>query len=706
MSYIVLARKWRPQKFEDLVGQQHIAHTLRNAITQNRVAHAFLFTGSRGVGKTSTARIFAKALNCEHAPCDEPCNACKNCVEITEGRSMDVIEIDGASNRGINEIREVLEAVRYAPTTGRYKIYIIDEVHMLTTEAFNALLKTLEEPPPHVVFIFATTDPNKIPITIVSRCQRYDFKRISVDDLVAHLGRIASAEQIAFEDSALRLIARTARGGVRDALSAMDQIIAFAEQPISGERAAEVLGVASRETLMRMAECVIKKDVAGALACIDKVDHYGQNLSQFGFDLLEFWRDVTVLAAVKGASAPVELTALECDAVRAWLPLVSFDCLQRIFQIWYQTTEALPKSLSPRLVMEMATIRMCQVETVVPIDGILRKLDDVTRAVAASTGLTPDALTHVQEYLKGQGLSVGDEKKKPLTREDGAPVTAALEASRRVDVPAEASFVAPKAVSPAPPLRPNFDAPAPTKVSAPPLRPNFDAPAPAKVSAPPLRPNYDAPAQEPDLVEPDYFDDIPMFDETDAPVTLEDLEAISGEWTDVGDEDEEDEEDGNASQDKKMLAVSRERPKSAPPVAGTECAGAGIDQRWKRVVMRLSEPLLTIMSRARLDSFASGRVDVTLSESYRDMITAKHVQDVERILASEAGAGCRLHVAFCEHVNDSDTLDAERMREAMKMQEIAFARVLEQPAMRKIMEVFHVDPEGIRFTFNPDRTTK
>ena len=220
-SYIVLARKWRPQTFADLVGQQHIAVTLQNAIAQNRVAHAFLFTGSRGVGKTSTARIFAKALNCAKAPVSEPCNACQSCLEITDGHSMDVIEIDGASNRGINEIREVLDAVRYAPSRDRYKIYIIDEVHMLTTEAFNALLKTLEEPPPHVIFIFATTDPNKIPITIVSRCQRYDFKRIQTDDLVEHLSKIAQSEHIDFEESALRLIARTARGGVRDALSAI-----------------------------------------------------------------------------------------------------------------------------------------------------------------------------------------------------------------------------------------------------------------------------------------------------------------------------------------------------------------------------------------------------------------------------------------------------------------------------------------------------
>lgn len=411
MSYIVLARKWRPQTFTDLVGQQHIAVTLRNAIAQNRVAHAFLFTGSRGVGKTSTARIFAKALNCEHFPCDEPCNVCQSCREITEGNSVDVREFDAASNRGIDAIREeVIGTVNYAPVRDRYKIYIIDEVHMLTTEAFNALLKTLEEPPPHIVFIFATTDPNKIPITIVSRCQRYDFKRIGIDDLVGHLGNIANSEDIAFEDAALRLIARTARGGVRDALSAMDQIIAFAEQPIDGEKAAEVLGVASRETLIHMGEAVIKKDVAAALACIEKVDRYGQNLSQFAFDLLEFWRDVTVMAAAPGA--PVELDNAEKNLVSSWLPLTTYDCLQRVFQIWYQTSEMLPKSLSPKLVMEMAAIRMCQVETVVPLDGILRKLDVLTKALLGSVNLAPDALEHIQTFLNARALGTdGNEKK-------------------------------------------------------------------------------------------------------------------------------------------------------------------------------------------------------------------------------------------------------------------------------------------------------
>ena len=398
-SYIVLARKWRPQTFADLVGQQHIAVTLQNAIMQNRVAHAFLFTGSRGVGKTSSARIFAKALNCEHAPCEEPCNACQSCREITEGRSLDVVEIDGASNRGINEIREVLEAVRYAPSRDRYKIYIIDEVHMLTTEAFNALLKTLEEPPAHVVFIFATTDPNKIPVTILSRCQRYDFKRISNEDLFAHLSSIAHAEQIDFEPSALRLIARTARGGVRDALSAMDQVIAFAPPPITGDRAAEVLGVATRETLTAMVKAILDQDVAKAIACIGRVEHYGQNLALFANDLLEFLRDATVVAAAPQSDIPTELSPAERAEIRSWLTQASIDRFQRLFHIWYQTTDSLSKNLSPRLALEMAAIRMCQVETVVPLDNILKRLDEITQALSGHIDLSPDALESVRAYL-------------------------------------------------------------------------------------------------------------------------------------------------------------------------------------------------------------------------------------------------------------------------------------------------------------------
>src|SRR5512136_1075662 len=248
-SYLVLARKWRPQLFEEVVGQRHITQTLQNAISQKRVAHAFLFTGARGVGKTSSARILAKALNCEKGPGTNPCNQCATCQEVTHGTSMDVIEIDGASNRGIDEIRELKENVRYTPAKSRYKIYIIDEVHMLTTEAFNALLKTLEEPPPHVIFVFATTEPHKIPLTILSRCQRYDFKRIPLASILEQLRTIATQEGMEISDQSLHLIAREAEGSMRDAQSLLDQVLSYAGQKVSDKEVIEVLGVIDRKIL-------------------------------------------------------------------------------------------------------------------------------------------------------------------------------------------------------------------------------------------------------------------------------------------------------------------------------------------------------------------------------------------------------------------------------------------------------------------------
>ncbi|MBQ1267192.1 MAG: DNA polymerase III subunit gamma/tau [Proteobacteria bacterium] len=420
-SYIVLARKYRPQTFADLVGQEHISSTLQNAIRQNRIAHAYLFTGSRGIGKTTSARIFAKALNCENAPFDaetkkftyqehdaiDPCNHCATCEGVTHGNAIDVVEMDAASNTGVDDVREsIIDVVNYKPAQSRYKIYIIDEVHMLSNSAWNALLKTLEEPPAHVVFIFATTDPNKIPVTVLSRCQRYDFKRIKLDALVAHLRRIADAEGILFEEDALKLIARHARGGVRDALSAMDQVIAFAEQPITAERTAEVLGVASRETLMSFVESVLKRDVAHALECVYKVDHYGQDLARFSFDVLEVLRDMTVMVADPGTTNAIELDAQEQQRLRACLNGIPLECLQRIFGIWYQTADQLKNSLSPRLLMEMSAVRMCQVEPVVPLDAILNKLDFLSQMLGSGNVVPADALEKARAFLASQPASV------------------------------------------------------------------------------------------------------------------------------------------------------------------------------------------------------------------------------------------------------------------------------------------------------------
>ena len=281
MSYLVLARKYRPQRFSELVGQEHVARTLTNAIAQGRVHHAFLFTGARGVGKTSAARILAKALSCVKGPTAEPCGVCESCLEIAAGNSVDVVEIDGASNTGVDDVRTLREGVRYLPAKGRLKIYIIDEVHMLSTSAFNALLKTLEEPPAHVVFIFATTEAHKIPTTILSRTQRYDFKLIPTARLVAHLEGILRAESIAFEPDGLRLLARQAAGSVRDGLSLLDQVIAYVgDAAISRDIVSEVLGVADRSLLVDLARHVLDRDVAATLRLLAAAVERGLDLGQ------------------------------------------------------------------------------------------------------------------------------------------------------------------------------------------------------------------------------------------------------------------------------------------------------------------------------------------------------------------------------------------------------------------------------------------
>jgi DNA polymerase III subunit gamma/tau len=273
MSYLVLARKWRPQRFEDIVGQGHVNQVLRNAIGAGRIAHAYLFTGVRGVGKTTAARILAKALNCENGPTADPCNQCSHCVEITEGRSLDVYEIDGASNRGIDEVRQIIENVKYQPANSRFKIYIIDEVHQVTKDAFNALLKTLEEPPPFVKFILATTEPHRLPETILSRCQRFDFRRISTREVIRRLREIAEKESLRITDGALLLLAREAEGSMRDAQSLLEQVLSYAapgegETNIDERLLEEILGVTERRVLYEISQAAIRSD---AKTCVDLV---------------------------------------------------------------------------------------------------------------------------------------------------------------------------------------------------------------------------------------------------------------------------------------------------------------------------------------------------------------------------------------------------------------------------------------------------
>ena len=375
MSYIVLARKWRPQTFADLTGQDHVTRTLTNAIHLQRVPHAMLFTGARGVGKTSSARIIAMALNCVSGPTPSPCGNCDACTEIQRGSSVDVIEIDGASNRGIGEIRELRDGVRYAPQRDRNKIYIIDEVHMLTTEAFNALLKTLEEPPPNVHFIFATTEVHKIPVTILSRCQRFDFRRISHADIVARLSYIVEQEKLEIPAEILHLVARQAAGGMRDALSQLDQIIAFAGPSATVEQVAPLLGAAERSRLFAISRALLDKDLQLALETVDEIAAYGGDMGHFAEQLIGHFRDLTVVAV---STAPERLTSLsdaEIAEARGQVEGRSSELLHRMFEELVQSSEAITRSLFPKLLLEMALIRLCAMEPVVRAEELIARFE-------------------------------------------------------------------------------------------------------------------------------------------------------------------------------------------------------------------------------------------------------------------------------------------------------------------------------------------
>jgi DNA polymerase-3 subunit gamma/tau len=382
-SYLVLARKWRPQLFEEVIGQRHITQTLQNAISQKRVAHAFLFTGARGVGKTSSARILAKALNCEKGPQMNPCNQCTTCQEVTHGTSMDVIEIDGASNRGIDEIRELRENVRYTPAKSRYKIYIIDEVHMLTKEAFNALLKTLEEPPPHIIFIFATTEPHKIPATILSRCQRYDFKRIPFREVIGSLKRIVEEEGIQISLRGLLSIAQESEGSLRDAESLLDQVIAYAGKNIHDEDIVEVLGLIDRKMLSDTIEAIADRDVERCMEVVERVYHFGYDLQHFSRELLQYLRNLILIKVSEHPEGLMELPEEEFIALKKQAEKFEFEQLNHLFTLLLKGEQETAQSTFPRTMLEVTLIRMATLRPLLPIDEIVRKLEAI-----GSKGLT------------------------------------------------------------------------------------------------------------------------------------------------------------------------------------------------------------------------------------------------------------------------------------------------------------------------------
>ncbi|HHY19244.1 MAG TPA: DNA polymerase III subunit gamma/tau [Firmicutes bacterium] len=362
MGRLSLYRKWRPQEFKDVAGQEHIISTLQNAIETGRVAHAYLFAGPRGTGKTTTARLLAKALNCVNGPTSSPCDECESCIAIREGRSLDVFEIDGASNRGIDEIRELRETVRFKATQGNYKVYIIDEVHMLTTEAFNALLKTLEEPPEHVIFVFATTEPQKIPATILSRCQRFTFRRIPSDVIVQRLTEISEKEGIQAEEGALRLLAETAQGGMRDAISLLDQSIAFSENIVTTTVVQDMLGLTDAQALNAFYQVLISKDLTKGLSLIKSASEEGKDLVHFMESAMQVARGLLVVKADKDAPLQSGEILLNITREESMELAAKFDSkyLVRIIETLAETIQKAKRTADPELFFELSLVKLTE----------------------------------------------------------------------------------------------------------------------------------------------------------------------------------------------------------------------------------------------------------------------------------------------------------------------------------------------------------
>lgn len=427
MGYRALYRVWRPQRFSDMAGQTHITRTLQNALMNEKFSHAYLFTGPRGTGKTSVAKIVAKAVNCEKAPAPEPCNECAVCRGITDGSLSDVIEIDAASNNGVDEIREIRENVKYAPSVARYKVYIVDEVHMLSQGAFNALLKTLEEPPSHVIFILATTEPHKIPPTIISRCQRFDFKRISLDAIQERLNYIVREQGIEMDEKASALIAKASEGGMRDALSILDQAAAYGNGAVTEDIVLEVTGMVSERMLSEIVRSTLDRDVAKAIRAIDEIVKAGKDPERFMEDLIFYYRDLMLYKAspeleeIRDKTLTDESFAQIAERIKA-------ERIHESIHILSDLQQEMKRTGHPRVFLEIAMVKLCQIEekSAGPASAdIVRRLEALEERLNRLE-VSPDA---VQTVNRGDKRAVGPSpKRKTVKIAEGALQTVLDEA--------------------------------------------------------------------------------------------------------------------------------------------------------------------------------------------------------------------------------------------------------------------------------------
>jgi DNA polymerase III subunit gamma/tau len=439
MTYLVMARKYRPSTFDEVVGQTHVTTTLKNAIQTNRISHAYLFTGPRGTGKTTVARILAKALNCKEGPTPQPCNHCDSCKEIAIGRSLDVMEIDGASNNSVDDIRALRENIRYVPSQARYKVYIIDEVHMLSDSAFNALLKTLEEPPAHAIFIFATTEPHKLPQTVLSRCQRFDFRRIPITDLVKTIKDIAEKENLEIEKEASYILARRADGSLRDLLSLLDQVIAYGNEgesqeggrrSISSSLIAETLGLVNQDKLFEITDAIGEKDTSKGILILNQLMDSGIDLPEFVNSLLQHLRDLLIAKVSGNSNVLFDLSDIYIEKYKEKSSAFTEIDLLRMIRMLADLNMDLKRASDPRILLEMTLMKMLKMESSVDLSELLSKLELLKNC--PSPGMAKPGNTTSGDSFKPKVSSSPPEK--PITRENSAVVSEETKAATDIPV--------------------------------------------------------------------------------------------------------------------------------------------------------------------------------------------------------------------------------------------------------------------------------
>ncbi|MBI9076415.1 MAG: DNA polymerase III subunit gamma/tau [Desulfatibacillum sp.] len=704
MSYLVLARKYRPLTFDEVVAQPHITDTLKNAIKQSRVAHALCMAGPRGTGKTTVARILAKAMNCVNGPTPEPCGVCASCREITAGNAVDVFEIDGASNNSVDQVRELRENVQYAPARGNYKVYIIDEVHMLSQAAFNALLKTLEEPPPHVMFILATTESHKIPVTILSRCQRYDFKRISLDAIVGHLAKLADLEKFTIEEQSLWAVARRSGGCMRDALSLLDQVMAYTTGQASFDQVLDILGVAGRKSLFALAEALLTRNVPSCLTAVDDLYAKGYDLKQVMADLVEHMRDLTVVKMVKDPTPLLDVPPGEIQAMQDQVARASLSFLNQVLSLLFKEEAMVRMSPQPRLALEVAMIRVCEVTPAVAIDTLIAALDNLASLPASANQIinigpgpatAPDggnAPPPAENQAPPAGSSMASEQETPA-----APAQDTLP----VEPPAPAAPI-PEQTASFPPVTGEEESPfeedslfddepepqADNLFQQEPVAetvPEPASPAPRAMDAEPdyPEPEYALPDFGPDI--PDYEPDIPDYGlEYDAPAPV-----LAGNAFPANPDEEEDLDSPEPEEDSPEDSEPEE---SEPPVFEGDpwkAFAAGVEK--KSVMLGIT------LSNCRLKEYGEGRFTVETDGTpfSRDQLnTTENQATLKGVCRKLFGSRVQFGLEEPSEENRPEPMQnqAERRRE---LEQEALNHPLVEEAVRifegKVVEIRHME---------------